>query len=347
LKLLNHIYNFLVVGPSGTGKTTFLSSYASNHHSKFKNEGYWLTFPSIKSYLDNLLPKWIHSTTNLLDDRFAGTNTNPKRTFVLGDEINRLISKYDHAKSEGKTFVDLVSIHRHKAFDLLVSDQVFDFLKGVRSRSHWIIFTGLNDTLYYALKDNLSPKLMFWVDRFQNELLELGDKNRETIPSGEGKVVVTNGANSFVLDFERPKWYTDELSTVWKMVSPQDLRRENEESEDLSMGYDFSSDYHKSLMLAYHLADKLFSGKITKEKLAAAYITATIAVTDEPKKLPDSGRGGPEMVTTLHNINCNWCDNPTDYKSILNKLLETKKSQVAIDENLVKLENKVIKQIGG
>ena len=345
MKLLDHVYNYLIVGPSGTGKTTFLSAYSSQHHKRFNSVGFWLTFPSIESKLKDILPDWIKTTTDLIDEGFAGSSMSPSRKFVIGDEINRLISKYDHAKSMGKTFVDLVSIHRHKNFDLLVSDQVFDFLKGVRSRSHWIIFTGLNDTLYYALRDNLSPRLMSWLERYQGDLLSLGEENRETIPNGTGQVVVTNGIQSFLLPFKRPKWYTQELSTIWKMVSPADLKRENE--EDNTSNFDFESDYYRTLCLAYHICKKLFSGKLTKEKIAAAYIPASTIIFGEPKKLSDNGRGVPELIQSAHALSCKWCSEPKEYKEVLLNLKDMKITEGEKDPVIASLENEVARILGG
>jgi len=346
VKLLNHVYNYLVVGPSGTGKTTFLSAYAEHHNNKFQTEGYWLTFPSIENILKEILPEWIHTTTDLIDPGFAGSSMNPTRKFVIGDEINRLISKYDHAKSMGKTFVDLVSIHRHKNFDLLVSDQVFDFLKGVRSRSHWIIFTGLNDTLYYALRDNLSPRLMFWLERYQGDLLSLGEENRETIPNGTGQVVVTNGIQSFLLPFKRPKWYTQELSTIWKMVSPADLKKENEE-DSTSSNFDFESDHYHALCLAYHLSKKIFNGRITKEKITAAYVPSSVVIFGEAKKLSDNGRGIPELISAAHSLHCYWCEHKSEYKEILTQLNKQSMEPMEKDPEIKSLEDQVARTLGG
>lgn len=345
MKLLENIYNFLVIGPSGTGKTTFLCSYAEQHHKTHKSTGYWLTFPSIQTKLDELLPEWIKTTTDLLDPGFAAADEFPARKFVLGDEINRLISKYDHAKAEGKSFVDLVAIHRHKSFDLLVSDQVFDFLKGVRNRAHWIIFTGLNDTIYFALKDNLSPRLMGWVDRNQAQLVALGEQNRLGIPKGRGTVYITNGIHAFALNFVRPKWYTQELSTVWRMVSPEDLRKENE--EDSTQKFDFESDYYRALCLALHISRKLFTGKITKEKIAAAYVPASVVIYGDAKKLSDNGRGVPELIQSSHALACYWCSNKEEYKEILKKFQEMAIEESEEDPIISSLEDKMAKILGG
>ena len=346
MKLLDHIYNFLIVGPSGTGKTTFICAYAEKHHKKLGSEAYWLTFPSIQKYLDKLLPSWIHTTTDLLDEAFAGASDNPKRKFVIGDEMNRLISKYDHAKQEGRTFVDLISIHRHKAFDFVASDQVFDFLRGVRNRAHWVIFTGMNDLIYYAMKDNLSPRLMYWVEQYQQELVELGEENRESIPLGKGTVVITNGIKSYVLDFKRPKWFTLELSTIWKNVTPQDLRKENTLKDDI-VDYLLDDEYHKALTLAFHLSSKLFSGKITKEKLTAAFVPASMVVYGSPKRLPDSGRGAPELVIATHRFSCHWCKHKDEYKAALGKILSMSELEKIEDPEIDKLESEMVEKLGG
>lgn len=345
MKLLQNVSNFLILGPSGTGKTTFLSAYAEMHHKEYDSDGYWLTFPSIEPQLSKLLPSWLHTTTDLLDVGFTGPDADPPRKFVIGDEINRLISKYDHAKSEGRSFVDLVAIHRHKNFDLLVSDQVFDFLKGVRNRAHWLIFSGMNDTIYYALRDNLSPKLMWWIDQNQQALVELGDRNRVTIPKGNGAVFISNGVHSFLLKFKRPKWFTPELSTIWRMVSPKDLRRENE-TEPLI--FDFDSDSYDALSLSYHLCKILFTGKITKEKLSAAYIPASRIVFGSAKKLADNGRGAPELLIAAHSLSCKWCEDPEQYKEALQqlKILHKSKSSGSIKE-ITDLEEEVTVILNG
>lgn len=344
MNLLDYIYNYLVIGPSGTGKTTFLASYGEKHHKKFKNPGYWITFPSIEERLSELLPNWIKTTTDLLDPGFAGASQNPKRKFVFGDEINRLISKYEHGTQEGRTFVDLISIHRHEAFDFLASDQVFDFLRGVRTRSHWLVFTGLNDTIYYALKENLSPRLMYWVEQFQEDLLDIGEENRNSIPEGQGQAVITNGINSFVLDFARPEWYVEEISSVWKMVSPEDLKRENREQ---ATAYDFESDQHRSLTLAYHISKTIFNGKITKEKKSAAYITATNYISGEPLKLPDGGRGGPELIIATHALKCAWCEDKDGYSEALQYILDNGiNKKMMKDPVITNLEKRVSELMG-
>lgn len=347
MKLLNHVYNFLVVGPSGTGKTTFLTAYAEHHHHEFNNNVFWLTFPSIRPYLDKLLPDWVHTTTDPMDPRFAGSSENPPRTAVIADEIARLISKYDHAKKGSRAFVDLIGIHRHKNFDFLASDQVFDFLKGVRTRAHWLVFTGLNDTIYYSLRDNLSPHLIRWLDMHQGSLLMIGEANRESIPNGQGKVVITNGFQSYVLPFERPEWYSQELSTIWKNVSPEDLRKDQmaQQDEDPPM-YDFDSKFHRSLMLAYHLFKKIFPNqKLTKERLAAVYLAASAAVYDTPRKLPDNGRGAPELLLVAHS-HCPYCANEAEYVAALKKLKQMGNGKTKqFSDSVLKLEDHVVRRL--
>lgn len=347
MRFLDHCFNYLVVGPSGTGKTTFLSYYADKHHRVHKSTGYWLTFPSIEPHLRELLPKWIHTTTDLLDPGFAGGHLSPSRQFVVGDEINRLISKYDHAKKEGRSFVDLVGIHRHKNFDLLVSDQVFDFLKGVRTRAHWVVFTGLNDTLYFSLRDHLSPRLMFFLERYQPELVRLGLQNRESIPKGKGRVVVSNGTRTFMVNFERPKWFTEDISTIWRVVTPEDLKKDHPEEDESLSDYDYRSAFHESLMLAYHLARKVFGDKLTKEKLSAMFLLTSELVYGGPKKLPDGGRGIPELLLVAHK-HCPYCDSPALYEERLRSLKKSLlSSRVKVPKEVSRLEQEVSSLIGG
>ncbi len=346
MNLLDHVYNFLVVGPSGTGKTMFMAAYAEKHHKRHGSKGYWLTFSSLMEHLKKLLPDWIIPTTDLLDPRFMDADMNPTRKFVFADELNRILSKYDHAKHDARAFVDGIAIHRHKNFDFLASDQVFDFLKGFRTRSHWIVFSGINETVYYPLKDNLSPKLMQWVDQNLDELIALGEENRVNIgKKGVATYAITNGSKTFLIELKRPKWYTLEISEIWKFVSATDLRREAD-SEEL-IDYDFEGDPHKLLMLSYHLFKILFTGKLTKEKLSATYLKASIAMLGEAKQIADGGRGGPEKIAATHDLKCYWCDHDDEYQEILGKILDiTSNSSDEKTQETLALEERVAAKLG-
>lgn len=341
MNLLDHLYNFLVIGPAGTGKTAFMCNYMEKHYTKFGNPGYWVTFPSIVKRLNELTPDWIIPTTDPMDPAFVDHPTG--RTFVNIDEIDRILSKYSHSTIPSRAFIKLLAVHRHKEFDFLASDQVFDFLKGVRTRSDWMVFTGVTDTMFEELGKKLSRNLVYWIEDNYEFLLDLSDENRHSIPGGHSTAVVTNGSSrsTFIIDFQRPEWYTLELSKIWKNVTAADLKMESVAAEEEELvPFEFDSDFQKTLFLAYHLCRVLYKSKMTKEKLAAAFIQASDVYLGEAKKLPDNGRGMPELVQATHAMGCFWCNHKSEYKLILHEL-KTKHVKVEEDPELDALEQEV------
>jgi len=338
-KPLDHPQTYLVVGPSGTGKTTYLAYFFEKHHKRFNETNYWLTPPSIADKVQELMPDWIVVTSDLLDERFAGKRPLNSRIAVAGDEFDRLLSKYEHSSDLAKAFTAYVSVHRHKGVDLLLTDQTFDFLYGVRTRGQRLVFTGLSETLFYVLKQHLTGTLYDFLLQNKDTLVTLGYKNRETIKKhGYAKAVMTTGAGAKLITFKRPKWYSKDLSTIWRDVSAADLKRTILETDSFSEFFG-ESDEAQAMYLAYHLARAKFgANKVTKEKFAAAFAVASKIVLGKSKTLPDSGRGKFEMVLLTHSLYCSWCRNPgklKEAKQILKELTnEAVNNEEKVDEEL-------------
>ena len=203
---------------------------------------------------------------------------------------------------------------------MLLSDQALDLVRGFRTRVHWIVMTGINDILLNEMRNHFSARQMQWIEENQETLIQLGLENRYTIPKGFGRVILTNGVQAYTLRFEKPTWYTQDLSTVWKGVSTEELRSEVSTEETRLKYWNPDSDFIQAAYLALHFARGKYGSKITKEKFSSMFLLSSHIVMGSPAKLPDNGRGIFEDVLSTHKIFCTWCKYREKYQEAIKTL---------------------------
>ncbi|MBD3189465.1 MAG: hypothetical protein GF308_02425 [Candidatus Heimdallarchaeota archaeon] len=333
-------YTFLITGQPGSGKGTTLAFFLEqSRQSEYIEERFWIApeevVESYQKQLDHELPEDLRI---IVEGDLLGEYRSPERAdnrdMAIIDELGLMVDLWASNERMTRKLVKELKLHRQKSYDLLVTDQVFDFVKGIRDRGVVIILTGMTSTLYAALKARLPKKFTDIIEEEFEELCIMGLDNIENIPKGKGEIFIITPEEEFYLEISRPKWYTKELSRYLKKF---DVTKESSHSvlEEATIGIE--SKITQAVCLTYHyclevlnLSVKAYGqNTITKEAITNNFQIISPYIfrgrNDElgqRRALSGDGREETKFVKNLHRTAdrfeiCPYCRDRSLFKAFL------------------------------
>jgi len=344
-----------ITGPSGSGKTAFGCAAMNQFKHLFpdpKNKIFYIAPDAVATTLRAEIPEELDViyTFDLLDDRIFNDPLKVRK-FVHFDEIATALDIYSFSQTGTKDFIKYVKVHRHKLIDLLYSDQAFEFVKGIRVRTHSLALTGMNVILLGELSGFLPRTFTEILKDYYFDLVDMHFDNKTTI-GGErfGQVFLISDSleeGGEFLTYPVPEWFSLDISECMHGFNLDALEahqkllagESDDEDERISKKINTESDDFKALMLAYHLSKWMFKRKtlqVSREKISAAYTLASIIIMNEARNLPRHGRGTADYAIALHmassvaNEICPFCADRKLYVDILNDI---KNDNILSDSN--------------
>ena len=329
----------LLSGPVGTGKTT-LQAYLVDYLLTNEPEChvYWLMLKSIVERFKSKLPKEFlerfHTTSNPNDDliwydskgktklEFEKWLKAPK--ILVGDEVARFMDRFSNISEPTRVFGHLLGSIRQKSMTGILADQGNDFPVAGKEKGTYWLFTGATDFVAKKLQDSSTFRLQRWLNFNAPNLINLGEFNHYKLnQEGWGIAILTNGSRTWKFFFERPKWYTRDLSTILRYLRPSDIL--SIDSMEESKQVNINSNLFKCLMFAWHfMKDKKVNP--TPEKLNNIFTMASPIFYDESRKdLPGKGRGYVQRAMVFCGTkDCPYCADPELYTQKLRILKDSR-----------------------